>query len=84
MDWKNFTVEELKLECKEKGITGYSKLRKDELIELLEESKDKELYYYIDPKTYGEIVLKNMSKKKQWTYLEPEQKFQRNLYIILT
>lgn len=37
---KNLTVKELKAICKEKGIKGYSKLRKQELIELLETRKE--------------------------------------------
>jgi hypothetical protein len=77
MDLNTFTVEELKLECKKKNIFGYSKLRKDELIELLEESKEQELYYYTDPIGWGENIIKSMSKRKEWIYLEPEQRDKR-------
>jgi hypothetical protein len=73
MDWNSFTVEELKIECKKKGITGYSKLLKDELIELLK-SQNNQLYYYTDAKSWGKDIIENMSKRKRWTYLEPEQR----------
>lgn len=32
----DMTVTDLKAECKKRGLSGYSKLKKDELIELLE------------------------------------------------
>lgn len=38
-DLKGLTVKELKELCKEKGKTGYSRLKEQELIELLEEGE---------------------------------------------
>jgi hypothetical protein len=35
VDYSKMTVDQLKAECKARGITGYSKLRKDELVEQL-------------------------------------------------
>lgn len=35
------TVKELKKICKEKGLTGYSKLKEEELIALINSSEDK-------------------------------------------
>ena len=40
-DYSKYTTKELKTFCKERGLKGYSKLKKDELIELLS-SKEKE------------------------------------------
>lgn len=71
MDYNTFTVEELKKECKKKDISGYSKLRKNELIELLmKNNKNTELYYYTDQIYFLEIMI----KRKEWKYLPPEKK----------
>jgi len=35
-DMTKYTVKELKQMCKDKGITGYSRLRESELIEILQ------------------------------------------------
>jgi hypothetical protein len=75
MDYNSFTVEELKLECKKKGITGYSKLRKEEIINLvISHDNLPENTFYIDPKTWGENVIQCMNKRKKWKYLMGEKK----------
>ena len=38
-DYSNLTVVDLKKLCKDKSISGYSKLKKDELVKVLEKSK---------------------------------------------
>ena len=71
MNYNTFTVEELKKECKKKNISGYSKLRKDELIELLvKNNKNIELYYYTDQLYFLELMI----KREEWKYLLPEKK----------
>jgi hypothetical protein len=75
MDYDTFTVEELKLECKKKDISGYSKLRKEEIINLiLSHDNLPENTFYIDPKTWGENVIQCMNKRKKWKYLMGEKK----------
>ena len=43
MDLQNYTLVELRQLAKEKGIKNVSKLKKDELIELLSVSNDNEI-----------------------------------------
>ena len=38
-NYKNMNVKELKSVCKDKGIKGYSKMKKNELINVLEQSQ---------------------------------------------
>lgn len=70
MNYQNYTVEELKSECKEKGLSGYSKLKKEELIKFLQENQTL-YYYYSDPRFWGETFKEIMNKRKNWEYLEP-------------
>jgi hypothetical protein len=58
MDYKKMKRKELKTECKKKGIKGYSKLKKDVLINLLENFPN------IQEKYKKKIKKKKIKKKK--------------------
>lgn len=62
ISFQSLKVKELKRECKERGIKGYSKLRKKELIEILLRSENKEYKEGLERFTVKE--LKMMCKER--------------------
>ena len=61
------TVVELRAECKRKGIKGYSKMRKVELLKLCRSAKGKKIYIKYWGKyitlTRAELAIYNFAKK---------------------
>lgn len=60
-----YTVAELKEEAKLRGIKGYSKLRKSELIELIQQSISPEVEYQKDESV--NVTTKNKENKSRYT-----------------
>lgn len=61
----SYTVPELKMECKKRGITGYSKLKKKELVDKIMENSNTEIKNKDRiEETKGEVIKEEMVERK--------------------
>ena len=72
----SYTVPELKMECKKRGITGYSKLKKIELVDKIMENSNTEIKNKDgSEETKGEVVKEAMVERKATLHYDIDFKY---------